>query len=621
MRGGFRQQAKFSLTVAASPKTVTLGKTNCTWTLKFANTDDDCKVTAQVKDLNGVVLGSELSNRPTAGSVSLYVRGRRTMNESSAGFEAGFVDFAVENACDTTFDSTVSVQVENRVNTDDNHTNSKIDVRIEPAGGTGCTPTQNLTLTLNAQFAASQTVRLLNVPGGGTACTYNVNFQGSAASTAGTQVRLVITTAERVPVNAGSPNASAKYFNEQIVTQPPTLELSVAAAPSVTEGNPLVFAVNLPGPASQQVQISYALSGHSGVSSAEPTGSVMIQAGQSATAISVPTDDDDLDEAHQTVQVTLTGATGGVTLSQFNRTATGIVQDNDPHPTVGIGQAAVFGNRLRFTVVLSELSARDVKVNYTSPLGTGTALVLAGQLRTAATQQISQARLAAGGALTLRLTTAQNATIDVDNRELTLFPSGDQWQFHVVSQAGVTARELAGTLGLGSGWKLYSWNTATQRWVTHTATERATAALSVGTAITYRGSKPSEATLERAGLAPTSLLTLRQGWNIFTPASEAIGLTRQDFTATPGGTAVFFDPRLVDCEGLAGTLVIYTYDQTDSQAANGFRIELPCHPQIEATSGIPPIEAIDENDTIYAWFNSTNPVQLTFRNGRYTPTA
>ena len=115
-------------------------------------------------------------------------------------------------------------------------------------------------------------------------------------------------------------------------------------------------------------------------------------------------------------------------------------------------------------------------------------------------------------------------------------------------------------------------------------------------------------------------MTLRRGWNIFTPAPDAIGLEAGDFTRTSAGnSAVIFDPRLIGCANLAGVLVIYTYDQSDTGAANGFRIALPCHPQVQADAGIPAIESIDSNDTIYAWFNSTTPATLAFRNGRYTP--
>ena len=264
-----------------------------------------------------------------------------------------------------------------------------------------------------------------------------------------------------------------------------------------------------------------------------------------------------------------------------------------------------------------------MKVSYTTDIASGVLSVSAGQLQARTSQQISQARMKAGGTLTLRLTSAQNATIDADNRERTLFPGGDQWQFHVTSQPA-TARQLADALDLDRGWQLYSWNTTTQRWVQHTASQLASTRLAAGTAITYRGAKPAQDTLRQAGLAPSNTTTLRQGWNIFTPAPAAVGLTSRDFNTIGTGanqsTSVFFDPRLTNCENLAGILVIYTYDQTDTHADNGFRIALPCHPDLAYLSGIAPIETIDQNDTIYTWFNNTTPVNLTYTNGQYTPT-
>ena len=149
---------------------------------------------------------------------------------------------------------------------------------------------------------------------------------------------------------------------------------------------------------------------------------------------------------------------------------------------------------------------------------------------------------------------------------------------------------------------------------------RATTPLAAGTTIVYRGSDSSEADLQAAGLGRTSSITFNQGWNIFTPAPDAIGLSERDFARTPGGgNSVFFDPRLIDCDRLAGVLVIYTYDQTDTRANNGFRIALPCHPQLAATLDTPAIDSIDSNDSIYAYFFSTTPVTLTFQDGRYTP--
>ena len=190
----------------------------------------------------------------------------------------------------------------------------------------------------------------------------------------------------------------------------------------------------------------------------------------------------------------------------------------------------------------------------------------------------------------------------------------------MVSRDGTQPRQIVASLGFDSGWSIYSWSDAAQRWVEHTATSRATTPLAAGTTIVYRGSDSSEADLQAAGLGRTSSITFNQGWNIFTPAPDAIGLSERDFARTPGGgNAVFFDPRLIDCDRLAGVLVIYTYDQTDTRANNGFRIALPCHPQLEATLDTPAIDSIDSNDTIYAYFYSTTPVELTFANGQYSP--
>ena len=203
------------------------------------------------------------------------------------------------------------------------------------------------------------------------------------------------------------------------------------------------------------------------------------------------------------------------------------------------------------------------------------------------------------------------------------------WQFHVTSRADITPAQITETFDLPASQRIFTWNTAAQRWNASASAARS-ATLSAGTTVAFRAAPPTANQLDLAGLTRTSETTLRQGWNIFTPALAAIGQTASDFTRVPGSasaagasaagaSAVVFDPQLIDCASQAGVLVIYTYDQSDLQAQNGFRIALPCHPQVQAQSGIPAIESIDANDTIYAWFNSTTPVTLAFRNGRYTP--
>ena len=400
---------------------------------------------------------------------------------------------------------------------------------------------------------------------------------------------------------------------------PPTPGVSVSPAGSVTEGETLRFGVSLPGRAVQQVVVSYTVAG--GTAAESTTGNVMIEAGQSSAVIEVPTEDDDLDEADQTVRVALTGATGGVAVASLGRTATGVVRDDDPSPLVGLGRVVIDGNRLRFKVELSVRSGRDVKASYMSPAGSGTAVISAGELDTETTQLFDRELLASGGSLTLRLTSAQNASIDPNARERVVMPGGS-WQFHQVSRdGGVRASQLAQALELGGSWRLFSWNATSQRWVEHSPTSNSNATLPTGVTITYRGPEHSQTTLAAAGLGRPATITLAQGWNIFTPDPAAAGLTLDDFTRTRDGvSAVVFDPRLIDCDQLAGLLVIYTFDQNDPRSQNGFRLTLPCHPELQDQLGIPAIETIDRNDTIYAWFNSTTPVQITFQEGQYTPT-
>ena len=404
------------------------------------------------------------------------------------------------------------------------------------------------------------------------------------------------------------------------VAAPVVFAVSVANASSVTEGEPLLFPISVPQPATRPVEVHYTVSG---LGDEDSTGSETIDTGSSVAEISVATDNDQLDSDNLTVRVTLTSATGGASIDPQGSTATGIVKDDDTAPTVGIKEGSASGSELRFTFKLNTRSARDVRVSYTTSLGgRGTVRIAAGEIENSAVSLFDPAALPSNGVVRLRLTSAQHATIDLAAREQNLFPRGDAWQFHVTSRAGVTPAQLAETFGLAGGALVFVWNAAAQRW-DEPSNDRA--ALPAGATVTFRGAQATGAQLDAAGLGRSTDLTLRQGWNIFTPAEAAVGLTASDFqqvtgaAATASSSAVIFDPQLIDCDDTAGLLVIYTYDQADPQAANGFRLALPCHPQVQADSDIPAITAIDKRDVIYAWFRNTTPATVTFANGRYTP--
>ena len=108
------------------------------------------------------------------------------------------------------------------------------------------------------------------------------------------------------------------------------------------------------------------------------------------------------------------------------------------------------------------------------------------------------------------------------------------WQFQTVSRTGgVRASQLAQALELGDRWRLFAWNTASQRWVAHSPTANPNATLPTGTTVTYHGTKTAPTALAAAGLGHPATTTLKQGWNIFTPDPAAAGLASGDFTPHP----------------------------------------------------------------------------------------
>ena len=609
--------AEFDLGPKAS-RNVTLGTVDCNWSLRFSHHDHarNCVVSAQLKGPSGNV-GSVVSGVDNE-TLSFSVDGADREVFSGAQ-QVTAVDFTVTDDCDADFPSpgSLSLSVTDEIS-QDSHVGTVFDVTVSPAGGVGCTTTRSVPLTLAANNRASATVpNLVAKKAGQTACSYTVSFPSSRVSAGNSRILLARTSVTGGTLTAAMPSASAAY-TAQLIPDPPVLVASVFSSGSVAEGNPLVFRASLLGPTSQPVQLGYTVSG---LGDTPTTGTATINTGQSSTEISIPTEDNDLDQPDQIVRVTLTSASGGASLDPVRRTTTGIVRDNDPSPEVSLKSADIRGNELRFTVELSAQSGFNVRVNYSISLDVKSSISIpAGQLTVSGTRRINTTEFASSGVLKLRIDSVQNATLDLDNREITVGSAGQSWQFQVVTRAGTTPAHIAAGLGFVSNWQVFSWNSATQRWLEHTPGSGASTELAVGTTIVFRGAEPSALSLETAGLGRPDTITLRQGWNIFTPDPEAVGFGASDFQRTAaGGSAVFFDTRLVDCGRTAGVIVIYTYDQSDRGAQNGFRIALPCHPQLQREAGIPAIESIDENDTIYAYFNSTTPVTLSFTGGQYTP--
>ena len=162
---------------------------------------------------------------------------------------------------------------------------------------------------------------------------------------------------------------------------PPTLSID---SPSMTEGDSgtatLTFTMTLSAASGQQVTVGYADAGTGTATSgtdytAITAGTLTFAAGTTSQTIAVTVAGDTLDEADETIALTLSNP-ANATLA--TATATGTVTDDDAMPTLAINSPSeaegtgATGGTLTFTVTLSAASGRQVTVDYVDA-GTGTA--------------------------------------------------------------------------------------------------------------------------------------------------------------------------------------------------------------------------------------------------------
>ena len=143
-------------------------------------------------------------------------------------------------------------------------------------------------------------------------------------------------------------------------------------APTVEEGERLVFPVELTHPSAEQVTVAYTLTGTATAGSDytdSGTGAVTFAPGEVTKSVALETIDDAVDEPdEETVVVTLSAPTTDAATLGAPSTATGKIEDNEDVPTVSIAAppAPVSEKVLRlvFPVELSGASSREVTVPY-----------------------------------------------------------------------------------------------------------------------------------------------------------------------------------------------------------------------------------------------------------------
>jgi large repetitive protein len=104
---------------------------------------------------------------------------------------------------------------------------------------------------------------------------------------------------------------------------------------------------------------------------ASANGTLTFSAGQTSKTVTISITDDALNEADETFTVNLSNAT----LALDDASGTGTITDDDPEPSIAIGDrsAAEDAGTLTFTVSLSAISGQEVDVDYTTNDATATA--------------------------------------------------------------------------------------------------------------------------------------------------------------------------------------------------------------------------------------------------------
>lgn len=149
---------------------------------------------------------------------------------------------------------------------------------------------------------------------------------------------------------------------------PPNVSLSDSVTVNETGGPTVNFTVTLSAPTNHRTNINYSTSNvtaESGSDYTNTSGTLTLAPGVTSGTISIPLTDDNLDEADETLSLSITSSPGIVTHGP--RTIT--IVDDDPTPSLAIADVSTsegsFGNKsVAFLVTLSPASGQTVTVSY-----------------------------------------------------------------------------------------------------------------------------------------------------------------------------------------------------------------------------------------------------------------
>ena len=227
------------------------------------------------------------------------------------------------------------------------------------------------TATSGTDYAALPASPTLTFNAGETTKTITVQVTDDALDEANETVRVTLSS----PGNAalGTATGVGTITDDD---DPPSLSID---SPSAAESENLTFTVSLSAASGKQVTVNYALATDAGTATSGrdhmvlAAGTLTFATGTTTQTITVTVTDDALDEADETVRVTLNNPTNA-TLDATKTTGVGTITDNDGEPSLSIDSPSqAESTNLEFTVTLSAASGKQVTVNYALATDAGTA--------------------------------------------------------------------------------------------------------------------------------------------------------------------------------------------------------------------------------------------------------
>lgn len=199
----------------------------------------------------------------------------------------------------------------------------------------------------------------------------------------GTKINFSANTTGNITGGAGQFTFGSTSLDLNLPVADPVI--SIADAPSVTEGNDSLFTVTLDKSSTSTITVMYSTMDGTGANAANGNDytarlnqTLTFSPGETQKQIAVPTVDDTIVESAETFGVNLfnpSGATIGTAQ------ATGTIGDNDsvlPSLSIADAQAVTEGAIATFTVTLSESVTSTVTVSYSTADGTGPQAAIGG---------------------------------------------------------------------------------------------------------------------------------------------------------------------------------------------------------------------------------------------------